>query len=348
MQNTASESFLDYSQWNEQRIHRLFGLANTLKTVCGSQLNKATRDSSSLDFKTDFKNRYFNICKERLSGRSAALLFFEPSTRTRMSFESACHRIALSAMILDTGGGTSLEKGETVEDSILNLAAMDPLILVVRCGNDTNLEEISKRISIPIVNAGWGVVGHPTQALLDAFTFNQQFKNFSEMKLLMVGDIKHSRVASSHFSLGKILGYKIGICGPKNLAEPPSGSGAQVEYFDNFDNALEWANVVMMLRFQFERHHVEVNSIEKSSGSYHPTHRLITPEEARQTYGLTNERAKRLKPNVLIAHPGPVIHGVEMDSEVLRLPNCVVLNQVNNGVFVRQALLMNLLKIEIE
>ena len=323
MSKTASESFLDlsyksfldFSGWNAQRIHRLFGLASEFRERHQAELKSPTvKSSRSLVFAG--------------SGKTASLLFFEPSTRTRMSFESACHRIGLSAMVLDTGGGTSLEKGETVEDSILNLAAMEPVVMIVRCNNDTDLAKLQKRISCPIVNAGWGVIGHPTQALLDAFTFREHFPEMDQLKLLMVGDIKHSRVASSHFALAKILGYKIAICGPKQLMVQEPG----VEIFENLDQAMKWSNTVMMLRFQFERHGISgADSL------------AISPKEARAVYGMTTERAKQLDAKTWITHPGPVIHGVEMDSEVLQDPRCLVLNQVTNGVYTRQALLLELL-----
>jgi aspartate carbamoyltransferase catalytic subunit len=253
------------------------------------------------------------------ASQTMALLFFEPSTRTRMSFEIAGAELGLYPVRLDGGGGTSIEKGETIVHTILNVCAMKPKILVIRAGGDLQLPEIARRFSIPIVNAGWGVHGHPTQALLDAFTLIQEGVQISGHRLLIVGDIAHSRVAASHFELARILGYQLSVCGPESFLHGcPSGVGR----FQNLDEALAWADSVMCLRVQKERH---------SQG--------YILEDYRRDFGLTKDRLKYLGRRIRILHPGPVNLGVEIDQDVYDLPESLILKQVEMGVVVRKAIL---------
>lgn len=253
-------------------------------------------------------------------GRTAALLFFEPSTRTRMSFESACFRCGLGPLVFDGGPMTSLEKGETVEDSILNVVAMDPTVVVVRCGDSVPLDQIAKKIPMPLINAGWGKVGHPTQALLDVATLKRKWGQLSGKKLLIVGDIKHSRVAQSHFELLPLLGVKVGICGPEQFLQSHAG----VEVFRDLTAALKWADAVMALRVQLERH----------SDSHQ-----LSPESYRGFYGLTAKSLQNLKREAWILHPGPVNHGVEIDTEIFQDPRSLIFEQVRSGVYVREAVI---------
>lgn len=249
----------------------------------------------------------------------AALLFFENSTRTRLSFESACYRLGLGPILIDAHSGSSLNKGETQEDTVLNVAALGPKVIIIRSGDRLDLEQMSQEISMPIVNAGWGAKGHPTQALLDLYTIWKE-KNLTGTKLLIVGDILHSRVASSHFEIFNKLGVEIAGCGPDDFR--PMSTLSNLKWFSSLHEGLEWSDVVMTLRVQSERH-----STSFDLRDYHGT------------YGINKERMRHLKDNALLMHPGPVNWGVELSQEVAKDSRTRVLQQVNNGVFVRTALL---------
>lgn len=255
---------------------------------------------------------------------TAALLFFEPSTRTRFSFEAACSRAGYHPLILDGGLGTSLEKGETVEDTIYNIQALCPLFFVVRCDDQVNLEEVAGSLHVPIVNAGWGRRGHPTQALLDAYSIYERFGTLNNKNILFVGDVKHSRVVSSHLELSAVAGYNIGVCAPEEFHRPDAKG---LSYWTDLRDALQWADAVIALRVQKERHDNE---------------RLFFLEDYRESYSLNAKRLQQLKPQALIMHPGPVNYGVEIEKEVLCDPRCIILKQVENGVFLREALIRNL------
>lgn len=253
-------------------------------------------------------------------GERIALLFFEPSTRTRMSFESAAYRMGLGPMIFDGGVSTSLEKGETIEDSVLNVAAMRPRFLVIRGSDAVDMQSLSQKVDIPILNAGWGIKGHPTQALLDAYTMAEEFGSLKGLRVLILGDIRHSRVAASHLELLPQLGAQIGLCGPDEfLVDTPS-----VKIFSKLSSALEWAQVAMALRVQFERHQGQSK---------------LSTESYRKDFGLNANSLKALMPQGIVMHPGPINHGIELETEVLSDSRCRVLTQVTNGVFVREALL---------
>jgi aspartate carbamoyltransferase catalytic subunit len=255
----------------------------------------------------------------------AALLFFENSTRTRLSFESACYRLGLGPILIDAQSGTSLNKGETQEDTVLNVAALDPKLIIIRCSDRLDLDQISQEINIPIINAGWGAKGHPTQALLDLFTIWKE-RPLPGTKLLIVGDILHSRVASSHFEIFNKLGVEIAGCGPEGFR--PYTTHPNMKWFDSLLPALEWGDVVMTLRVQSERH-----STTFEIGDYFTN------------YGINKERMRHLKENALLMHPGPVNWGVELAPEVAKDPRTRILQQVNNGVFVRTELLKLILDI---
>jgi len=260
--------------------------------------------------------------RAEFQGQTLALLFFEPSTRTRMSFETAAHRVGLSPLLLDGGIKSSLEKGESVEDSILNVAAMNPLVLVIRCGDLVDLQALAKQVRPRILNAGWGMKGHPSQALLDAFTIQQRRQTVQKQKVLFVGDVKHSRVAASHFELLPRLGAEIAVCAPNHFL-PENFQHLRIP---ELDQALAWADVVIALRCQFERH-----------AGGHPEATAL--QDYRENYGLNVTRLRRLNPKAIVMHPGPINHGIELETEVLQDSRCCVLQQVTNGVFVRESLL---------
>jgi len=267
------------------------------------------------------------LSQARFRGQTAALLFFEPSTRTRFSFESACARAGVHPMVLDGGVGTSLEKGETITDTILNIEAMRPLFFIIRCDNNLDLEIVASTVSVPVINAGWGLRGHPTQALLDCLSLFEKWQNFQEKKILFIGDVRHSRVVASHFELAQILGYKIGICAPTAFL-PTVTMPLSFTHFQNLSQGLEWADAVMALRVQKERH----------DGS------IFNVDEYRKNYGLNPNHLKHLRKNVWIMHPGPINYGIEMEQSVLADKRSLVLKQVENGVFLREAIIRNLLE----
>ena len=290
-------SLLNFDQISADSIESLFSLAEKIK-----QKKLAPRNN----------------------GEVLALMFFEPSTRTRLSFETAAIRAGIGSFYFDSGAKSSLEKGETIEDAILNVAAMSPDILVIRASADVPLAEIAKKIKTPVINAGWGAAAHPTQALLDILTLRAHWKDLKAKKILIVGDLKHSRVASSHIQLASLLGYKIGQCGPDHFLS----SNSKIQSFKTLAEGLQWADAVMALRNQFERHDSEVQ---------------FSKELYRSQYGLNPENLKKLSGEGFILHPGPINHGIEMETSVLSDKRCLVLDQVQNGVYLREALLRQFL-----
>ena len=260
-----------------------------------------------------------------LRGKTVVNLFFEPSTRTRTSFEIAEKR--LSADTLSVAIGTSsVVKGETLADTALNLEAMSPDMIVLRHSSSGACHLLSRICRSAIVNAGDGTNEHPTQALLDALTMRQKKGRIQGLRVAIVGDILHSRVARSNLWLLGKLGAQVVLAGPPTLIPPGIERLAPVTH--SIDEAVEGADVVMMLRIQLER----------MSSGFFPTTR-----EYHRFFGLTEERVRRAKKDVLVMHPGPMNRGVEIASEVADGPYSVILDQVTNGVAVRMAVLYLLL-----
>jgi len=257
-----------------------------------------------------------------LRGKTIVLLFFEPSTRTATSFNLAASR--LSAQCINFSVATSsVKKGESLLDTARNIEAMRVDGIVIRHSLPGAAHFLSQRVRPFVVNAGDGAHEHPTQALLDAFTLRQHFGTLAGKRVLIVGDIAHSRVARSDILCFTKLGIKVAVCGPPTLL-PPFIEELGCEVFYRLDKILFEVDVVSMLRIQAERW---------NSGHF-PSLR-----EYRQLYGLTRERLARLDPKVVIIHPGPVNWGVEMDYDVADLPQTLIMNQVKNGVAVRMAVL---------
>lgn len=290
------------------------------------------KQPSLLDLKsfTQSKIREFFSVVERLKtekpqgqlhGQTIALLFFEASTRTRMSFETAAYRIGLGPVLLDAGMKSSLEKGESIEDSILNVAAMGHAFLVIRCADQIDLQAIAQRIQPIVINAGWGAKGHPTQALLDVFTMHEKLGDLAGKKVVFLGDIRHSRVAASHFEILSNLGAEMILCSPDEYL--PDQHPCRV--IQDLPQAVAQADVLMALRCQFERHESKKYQSAK--------------EEYRKKFGLNLQSIRGLKKSALIMHPGPVNHGIEIETEVMSHPQCQILAQVANGVIVREAIL---------
>jgi aspartate carbamoyltransferase catalytic subunit len=257
-----------------------------------------------------------------LRGKTVINLFFEPSTRTRTSFEVAEKR--LSADTLNIAANTSsLVKGETLADTALNLEAMSPDIMVVRHAFSGACHFLSRICSAGIVNAGDGMHEHPTQALLDAFTIREHKKRLAGLKVTIVGDLLHSRVLRSNVLLLTKMGADVWVCGPPTLM-PAGIERLGVHATSSVEDAIEGADVIMMLRIQLER----------MQGGFFPSLR-----EYYNVFGMTRERVRRAKPDVIIMHPGPMNRGVEISSDVADATNSVILEQVSNGVAVRMAVL---------
>jgi aspartate carbamoyltransferase catalytic subunit len=257
-----------------------------------------------------------------LRGKTVVNLFFEASTRTRTSFEIAEKR--LSADTLNIAAGTSaVVKGETLADTVHNIEAMSPDLLVVRHSSSGACHFLSRICRSGVINAGDGMHEHPTQALLDAFTIRERKGRLAGLKVAICGDLLHSRVLRSNVLLLTRMGADVWLCGPPTLV-PAGFERAGVHITSSLDQAVEGADAVMMLRIQLER----------MLGGFFPSLR-----EYFNVFGMTAERARRARPDVLIMHPGPMNRGVEIASDVADGPYSVILDQVANGVAVRMAIL---------
>ncbi len=257
-----------------------------------------------------------------LRGKTLVNFFVEPSTRTRISFELAALR--LSADVINISAATSsLTKGETLKDTARNLEALHTDILVLRHGSAGAPQFLATRLKTSVINAGDGAHEHPTQALLDLYTIRQKRGKIAGLHVVIIGDILFSRVARSNiFGLLK-LGARVTLVGPSTLV-PREFEKLGVTISHNIDDVLPGADVVNLLRIQHERQRKE----------YFPG-----IGEYRSLFGLTKDRAKVLKPDCLIMHPGPINRGVEIDSDVADGPQSVILDQVTNGLAVRMAVL---------
>jgi len=257
-----------------------------------------------------------------LRGKTVVNLFYEPSTRTRTSFEIAEKR--LSADMLSIAVGTSsAQKGETLADTALNLEAMAPDMIVLRHASSGAGHLLSRICKSRIINAGDGMHEHPTQALLDAFTIREHKKRIDGLKVAIVGDLLHSRVLRSNVLLLTRLGAEVWVCGPTTLV-PTGIEQCGVRVSTSVAEAVADADVIMMLRIQQER----------MQGAFFPSLR-----EYFDTFGMTAARVALAKPDVIIMHPGPMNRGVEIASDVADGPFSVILEQVANGVAVRMAVL---------
>ena len=257
-----------------------------------------------------------------LRGKTVVNLFFEPSTRTRSSFEIAEKRLSADSINMSTSG-SSLVKGESLVDTALNLQAMAPDLIVIRHGHPGVPHMLAGRIDAGVINAGDGAHEHPTQALLDAFTIRQHKGKLEGLKVVIVGDIEHSRVVRSNIHLLTKMGASVTLAGPRTMM-PVEVEKLGVDVVYTLEEAVAGADVVMMLRIQLERQS-----------------RLLFPsvKEYFNLFGLTKARLKRAKRDVIIMHPGPINRGVEIASEVADGSYSVILEQVTNGVAVRMAIL---------
>jgi len=258
-----------------------------------------------------------------LQGKRIALLFYEPSTRTRVSFEFAAKLLGTHTSVINATA-SSIEKGETLVDTGKTLQAMGPDCIVLRhpCSGAPNV--LARNLRVPIINAGDGMHEHPSQALLDAYTMLQHKKALKGLKVVLVGDIQHSRVARSNVHLLSKFGVQITLCGPVEfLPEVAATLAPGIAISRRLEDAVQKADVIMMLRVQKER----------LAGLDIDTRKYITH------YQLTTERLKLAKKDAIVMHPGPMIRGMEIQDEVADSPQAVIEEQVANGVYVRMALL---------
>jgi aspartate carbamoyltransferase catalytic subunit len=257
-----------------------------------------------------------------LRGKTIVNLFFEASTRTRISFEFAEKRLSADTVNI-AAAGSSVQKGETLVDTARNLEAMKIDMVVIRHGSSGAARFLGERIPSNVINAGDGRHEHPTQGLLDLLTIRDHRGRIEGLKVCIVGDVLHSRVARSNiWGLSK-LGAEVAVCGPRTLL-PRGVEELGVRVFARVEEAIEWADVLNVLRLQLER----------MQGGFIPSLR-----EYNRIFGVTSERVERAPRELLILHPGPMNRGVEIDSDVADGPHSVILDQVTNGVAIRMAVL---------
>lgn len=304
--SNAGCSLLDTSSLETADLRSLFHRANVLRSEFERLGSLPSRDP---------------LCTERL----IALLFFEPSTRTRLSFEIAAARLGIRTVVLESTANSSMSKGETRVDTLLNVLAMRPDALVIRYGIDEDLNRVLPSLKIPVISGGTASLAHPSQGLLDAMTIEREFGSAEGKKVLFIGDLRHSRVFASNYDVLIKLGAEIGVCGPDFL-KPETQQFPKIKNFSEIDEAVRWADVACALRIQFERLSIE-------------TERSIDREVFHTQYGITLARLKKMSAHAIVMHPGPIHHGVEMESTVLQDARSRVMEQVTNGVFLRAALL---------
>ncbi len=261
------------------------------------------------------------------TGKVVASLFFEPSTRTKTTFELASKKISADFINIDISNSSTL-KGESILDMIKTIEAMSCQMFIVRHSVTGTAHYIAESVSkdISVINAGDGSNEHPTQAMLDMFTIKRHKGGFENLKVSIVGDILHSRVAKSLIYALNILSTKeINIVGPKKLI-PENYKEMNVNYFSKMNEGIENSDVIIMLRLQKERMHDALISLD----SYY------------EDYGLNQTRLKLAKKDVIVMHPGPINRGIEIESSVADGPNSVILNQVSYGISVRMAIMSTL------
>jgi aspartate carbamoyltransferase catalytic subunit len=302
MSSLSTKHLLGIKELTPQDIHLILNQAKSFKEVINRPIKKVPS----------------------LRDVTVANLFFENSTRTKLSFELAEKR--LSADVINfSASGSSVKKGETLTDTVNNILAMKVDMVVMRHQSPGAAKYLATKIDANIINAGDGTHEHPTQALLDAYSMQEKLGDLSGKKVAIVGDIKHSRVAISNIYCLKKLGAEVTVCGPKTLLPKYIESlGVRVEH--SLTKAIHWADVAMMLRIQLER--------QDSSVSNFPNLREYTMQ-----YGLTKAMVENYNPSLVVMHPGPINRGVEISSDLADSEKSIILNQVENGVAVRMAVL---------
>ena len=295
-----------------------------LKNILGTQCLTEDDITTILDTVDSFKEISTRPIKKvpTLRGKTVINLFFEPSTRTRTSFEIAGKRLSADVINI-VGSSSSTVKGENLIDTALNLEAMHPDIMIVRHALSGAAEMISQFIECPIINAGDGYHEHPTQALLDLYTIRESKRNLEGLNVVIVGDIAHSRVVRSNIYAMKTMGMNVKLIGPPTMIPLEiEKMGVSVGYY--LEDAIPNADVIMMLRLQKERQ---------------SKYLLSSIREYSNLYCLTSKFLEKAKDDVLIFHPGPVNRGIEISLDVMESDRSLILNQVTNGVALRMALM---------
>ena len=295
-----------------------------LKNILGTQCLTEDDITTILDTVDSFKEISTRPIKKvpTLRGKTVINLFFEPSTRTRTSFEIAGKRLSADVINI-VGSSSSAVKGENFIDTALNLEAMHPDIMIVRHALSGAAEMISQFIECPIINAGDGYHEHPTQALLDLYTIRESKRNLEGLNVVIVGDIAHSRVVRSNIYAMKTMGMNVKLIGPPTMIPLEiEKMGVSVGYY--LEDAIPSADVIMMLRLQKERQ---------------SKYLLSSIREYSNLYCLTSKFLEKAKDDVLIFHPGPVNRGIEISLDVMESDRSLILNQVTNGVALRMALM---------
>jgi aspartate carbamoyltransferase catalytic subunit len=260
-----------------------------------------------------------------LAGKRVVLLFYEASTRTRISFEVAAKALGATTVLI-TASASSIEKGESLLDTGYTLRALNADAIVMRHPSSGAPHTLARSIDIPVINAGDGMHEHPSQGLLDARTILKHKKTLQGLKLTIVGDIFHSRVARSNAHLLTRMGAQVTFCGPPELAPGLSAQlvpDGKIRVTHDLEEGIRDADVVMLLRIQKER----LEGLE------------LRVQDYIDRFQMTRERLKWVKPDAIIMHPGPIIRGLELTSEIADGPQSVILEQVNNGVPTRMAIL---------
>lgn len=305
MDNLSVDHLLGIKFLNQNDLELIFETADNFKEVINRPIKKVPS----------------------LRDITIANLFFENSTRTKLSFELAEKR--LSADVLNfTSSQSSVKKGESLIDTVNNILSMKVDMIVIRHSSPGAPQLLSKKVNATIINAGDGAHEHPTQALLDSYSMRQEIGDLQNKNILIVGDIIHSRVALSNIFALQLQGANIKVCGPHTLI-PKYLKDFGVKVETDLDKALQWCDVANMLRLQNER----------MSDSFFPSVR-----EYKKYYGLTMDRLQKVNKDIVIMHPGPINRGVEITSEVADSNNSIILDQVENGVAIRMAVIYLLAK----
>ena len=301
-----NNSFTSVDDLSDQDIEIIFHRTKELKKL-GLQ-KKSFKKAFSLE-----KDRDFN----------AFLVFVEPSTRTRVSFQVACNNLGIHPIIFSDIKASSMAKGESVEETLRTLKCLNPSVIVLRY-KGTPFEFDNK---VPIINGGFGSYEHPTQALIDAFTIYEARGEIKGANILILGDVLHSRVSNSNLKLLRRLGAEVAFCSPSSLF-PKDDFWKGVKCFKDLDEGVKWADAVMCLRIQQERHDMSIG---------------LSIAEYRDRYHLGTKQLDTLKESAVILHPGPCIFGVEMSMEVFKDKRSRISTQVVNGLYTRSAVLSQVL-----
>ena len=300
MANLSVKHLLGIKYLNKKDLQLIFNTADNFKKIINQPIKKVPS----------------------LRDVTIANLFFENSTRTKLSFEIAEKR--LSADILNfASGASSVKKGETLLDTVNNILAMKVDMVVMRHPNPGASVFLSRNINASIINAGDGTHEHPTQALLDSYSIREKYGEVNSKNIVIIGDIIHSRVALSNIYCLKMLGANVAVCGPRTLM-PKYLNDLGVNYFANLKEALVWCDVANVLRIQLERQDVQL---------------FPSLREYSNVYGINKNILQNLNKEITIMHPGPINRGVELTSDVADSSHSLILDQVENGVAIRMAVL---------